>query len=78
MQQIVFVGDILNTAARLEEYAKQTGRDLVISGALLSRPPPDVDVASCGDLAIRGKAAHVAAFRLTARRRRGPAARTPS
>ena len=36
-QQIVFVGDILNTAARLEEYAKRTGRDLVVSGALLER-----------------------------------------
>ena len=38
-RQIVFVGDILNTAARLEEYAKRTDRDLVVSGALLERLP---------------------------------------
>ena len=31
-QQIVFVGDILNTAARLEEYAKRSQLDLVVSG----------------------------------------------
>ena len=36
-QQIVFVGDILNTAARLEEYAKRADLDLVVSGALLER-----------------------------------------
>ncbi len=35
--QIVFVGDILNTAARLEEYAKRSQLDLVVSGALLER-----------------------------------------
>jgi len=36
-RQIVFVGDILNTAARLEEYAKRTGLELVVSDALLKR-----------------------------------------
>ena len=41
-RQIVFVGDILNTAARLEEYAKRTGLDLVVSGlaAAAARAPP--------------------------------------
>jgi adenylate cyclase len=65
-QQIVFVGDILNTAARLEEYAKQTGLDLVVSGAVLERIvlPPRVRAAPCGDLTIRGKEARVAAFSL--------------
>ena len=66
-QQIVFVGDILNTAARLEEYAKQTGLDLVISGPLLRRLalPPGTDATPCGDLEIRGKAARVTAFSVT-------------
>ena len=36
-QSIVFVGDILNTAARLEDYAKQAGERLVVSGALLDQ-----------------------------------------
>ena len=66
-QQIVFVGDILNTAARLEEYAKRTGLDLVISGPLLARLalPPGMRAAPCGDLEIRGKEARVTAFSVT-------------
>jgi adenylate cyclase len=65
--QIVFVGDILNTAARLEEYAKRTGLDLVASGALLERLalPPGIEAAQCGELALRGKEARVAAYALT-------------
>jgi len=66
-QQIVFVGDILNTAARLEEYAKQAGFDLVASGAVLDRLtlPTGVKATPCGELALRGKAASVAAYGLT-------------
>jgi adenylate cyclase len=66
-QQIVFVGDILNTAARLEEYAKRTGLDLVVSGPLLDRLtlPPGVVATPCGELEIRGKEARVAAFSVT-------------
>jgi adenylate cyclase len=66
-QQIVFVGDILNTAARLEEYAKRTGLDLVISGPLLQRLtlPSGVTATPCGDLEIRGKEARVTAFNVT-------------
>jgi adenylate cyclase len=66
-QQIVFVGDILNTAARLEEYAKRAGLDLVVSGPLLQRLalPPGLEARPCGDLEIRGKEARVAAFSVT-------------
>jgi adenylate cyclase len=66
-RQIVFVGDILNTAARLEEYAKRTGRDLVVSGSLLGRLelPPGVEARLCGELTLRGKEARVAAYSLT-------------
>ena len=65
-QQIVFVGDILNTAARLEEYAKRSTLDLVVSGALLERLslPPGILASKCGELALRGKDAPVAAFSL--------------
>lgn len=65
-RQIVFVGDILNTAARLEEYAKRTGHDLVVSGAVLGKItlPPGVRATSCGELALRGKEASVAAYGL--------------
>ena len=63
-QQIVFVGDILNTAARLEEYAKRQELDLVMSGALLERLtlPPGVVATPCGQLEIRGKEARVMAY----------------
>ena len=66
-QQIVFVGDILNTAARLEQYAKQAGLDLVASQTLLDRIvlPPGVMARPCGDLAIRGKDVRVVAYSLT-------------
>ena len=66
-RQIVFVGDILNTAARLEEYAKRNGLDLVVSGSLLDRLelPPGVEARLCGELTLRGKEAPVAAYSLT-------------
>ncbi len=66
-RQIVFVGDILNTAARLEEYAKRTGLELVVSGSLLERLdlPPGVQARLCGELELRGKEARVAAYSLS-------------
>lgn len=66
-QQIVFVGDILNTAARLEEYAKRSGFDLVVSGALLERLvlPAGIEARLCGELELRGKDERVAAYSLS-------------
>jgi adenylate cyclase len=65
-RQIVFVGDILNTAARLEEYAKRAGLDLVVSDSLLRRLelPPGIEARRCGELDLRGKEAPVAAYSL--------------
>jgi adenylate cyclase len=65
-QQIVFVGDILNTAARLEEYAKRTGHDIVASGALLDRLtlPAGVVARPCEELTLRGKEERVTAYAL--------------
>ncbi|MGH7373972.1 MAG: adenylate/guanylate cyclase domain-containing protein, partial [Candidatus Rokuibacteriota bacterium] len=66
-RQIVFVGDILNTAARLEEYAKRTDLELVVSGSLLARLelPPGIEARLCGELELRGKEARVAAYSLS-------------
>jgi class 3 adenylate cyclase len=63
----VFVGDILNTAARLEERAKRTGLDLVASQAVLDHMdlPSDVGSTRCGELALRGKESRVIAYSLT-------------
>lgn len=65
-QQIVFVGDVLNTASRLEEYAKRQGLELVASGDLLDRVPPPKNLVStqCGELEIRGKSQKVIAYSL--------------
>jgi adenylate cyclase len=67
-QQIVFVGDILNTAARLEEHAKRSGLDLVVSGVLLARLtlPAGVQAVAVGELALRGKGERVEAYALSA------------
>ena len=73
-RQIAFVGDILNTAARLEEYAKRAGLDLVVSGSLLRRLelPPGVQAQRCGELELRGKEARVDAYSLSGPWRTGP------
>jgi class 3 adenylate cyclase len=39
-QEIVFLGDALNTAARIEEACSDRGEDLLLSAALLARVPP--------------------------------------
>lgn len=67
-QQIVFVGDILNTAARLEQYAKDAGLGLVVSDELLGRLalPAGLAATRCGDLALRGKAERVTAYAVSA------------
>ena len=66
-KQIVFVGDILNTAARLEEYAKRMGFELVVSQAILDRMrlPAGLEAKRCGELALKGKNEHVMAYSLT-------------
>jgi len=67
-QEIVFVGDILNTAARLEEHAKRAGLELIASEALLEglALPPGVVASRCGQLELRGKDAPVTAYSLSA------------
>ena len=62
------MGDILNTAARLEEHAKRAGLELIASGALLAglALPPGVVASRCGELALRGKGAPVTAYSLSA------------
>jgi adenylate cyclase len=56
-QQIVFVGDVLNAAARLEEYAQHNDLDLVVSGALLERLrlPDGVRAVFVEEQKLRGK-----------------------
>jgi adenylate cyclase len=78
---IVYLGDTLNTAARIEETAKALGRDCLISDALLARVdlPSSLRVEPLGSIRLRGRqqpltlhALHPAAVPLQA-----AAARTP-
>jgi adenylate cyclase len=63
-REIVFLGDTVNTTARLEETARRHDCDLVMSEAVLSRldPPADLPVRPLPQAAIRGKAEHVAVY----------------
>jgi adenylate cyclase len=56
-REIVFSGDTLNTAARIEAVAKEKERDLVVSEDVLHRAdlPPDVTAESLGVHMLRGK-----------------------
>jgi adenylate cyclase len=56
-REIVFSGDTLNTAARIEAVAKETGRDVVVSEDVLRHAPtpPDLSSESLGVHRLPGK-----------------------
>ena len=60
-RDIVFLGDTVNTTARLEEIARRNDCDLVISQAVLDRLdlPPDLAAQPLPQAAIRGKSERV-------------------
>jgi adenylate cyclase len=55
---IVYLGDTLNTAARIEETAKTLGHDVLISNDLLARldVPPSMRAEPLGPIVLRGRA----------------------
>jgi adenylate cyclase len=67
-REITFLGDTLNTAARIEQHCRAIGRRTVISGALLARlaPPAGIRVEPLGAVALPGKAAPIELFALEA------------
>jgi adenylate cyclase len=66
-KEIVFLGDTVNTAARIQELCRQTGNRVLGSAELIDRLelPPDVIKRSLGDLRLRGKGADLALYALT-------------
>lgn len=56
-KQIVFVGDVVNTASRAEAEAKAHGIALVVTGTLLDRIdlPPGIEARSLGTFRLKGK-----------------------
>jgi adenylate cyclase len=66
-KEIVFLGDTVNTAARIQDLCRQTGDHVLASGDLIDRLelPPGIAKRSLGDLRLRGKGADLALYALT-------------
>jgi adenylate cyclase len=66
-KEIVFLGDTVNTTARIQELCRQTGDRVLASADLIDRLdlPPGVAKRSLGDLRLRGKETDVALYALT-------------
>jgi adenylate cyclase len=66
-KEIVFLGDTVNTAARIQDFCRETGDRVLASADLVDRLelPPGVAKRSLGDLRLRGKGADLALYALT-------------
>ena len=67
--EIAFLGDTMNTAARLLEACRDTGQRVLASAALvncLAALPPGVAKCSIGQLRLRGKENEIELYALTA------------
>jgi class 3 adenylate cyclase len=63
-RQLAYFGDTVNVTARLQEYCKEAGRNLLVSADLLAhmRPNPDILVEPLGKAQLRGRAAAIEVF----------------
>ena len=66
-REIVFLGDTVNTAARIQELCRQTGDRVLASADLIDglALPAGIAKRSLGDLRLRGKGADLALYALT-------------
>ena len=66
-REIVFLGDTVNTAARIQELCRETGERVIASAELIDRLelPPGIAKRPLGDLRLRGKGAELALYALT-------------
>jgi adenylate cyclase len=66
-REIVFLGDTVNTAARIQELCRETGDRVIASAELIDRLELPVGIAkrSLGGLRLRGKGADLALYALT-------------
>jgi adenylate cyclase len=66
-KEIVFLGDTVNTTARIQELCRETGNRVLASADLIDRLelPPGIAKRSLGDLRLRGKGADLALYALT-------------
>jgi adenylate cyclase len=65
--EIVFLGDTVNTAARIQDLCRQTGDRVLASADLIDRLqlPPGFVRRSLGDLRLRGKGVDLALYALS-------------
>ncbi len=65
-KEIVFLGDTVNTAARIQDFCRQTGHRVLASASLvdLLELPSGIDKRPLGDLRLRGKESDVALYAL--------------
>lgn len=63
-RQLAYFGDTVNVTARLQEYCKDAGRDLLVSADLLGHVKPKLDilVEPLGQAQLRGRAAAIEVF----------------
>jgi len=68
-REIVFLGDTVNTTARIQEMCRTTGHRVLASAALIDRMelPPEIAKRSLGDLRLRGKEHDVVLYALEKR-----------
>jgi adenylate cyclase len=66
-KEIVFLGDTVNTTARIQELCRETGDRVLASADLIDRLelPRGIAKRSLGDLRLRGKGADLALYALT-------------
>jgi adenylate cyclase len=65
-KEIVFLGDTVNTAARIQEFCRQTGDRVLASGTLvdLLELPSGIVKRPLGDLRLRGKESEIVLYAL--------------
>lgn len=65
-REIVYFGDTVNTAARVEAYCKETRDSILFSKELVSATdmPPDVTTESLGTIRLRGRETPIELFRI--------------
>jgi class 3 adenylate cyclase len=63
-RQLAYFGDTVNVTARLQEYCKEAGRNLLVSADLLAhvQPKPEFLVEPLGRAQLRGRAAAIEVF----------------
>jgi adenylate cyclase len=75
-KEIVFLGDTVNTTARIQEFCRQTGDRVLASAALVNRLelPFGITKRPLGDLRLRGKESDVVLYALQRARANNAAA----